>query len=215
MKKYPYPNCVLMIFCKTPVPGQVKTRLIPALSPQQAANLHRELSVRTIDLAITSQLCPVQLWCSPTTQHPFFDFLSRTYPLSMSQQQGVDLGERMHLAFSAALSGFSAAVIIGCDCPSLTSADLAEALTKLAEGKDAVIAAAEDGGYTLIGLKRTCPELFVDMPWGSSEVLTRTLLRLDQYGLDHAQLKSQWDIDTPEDLLRYRNWQANPLTDLT
>ncbi|MGZ4982015.1 MAG: TIGR04282 family arsenosugar biosynthesis glycosyltransferase, partial [Methylobacter sp.] len=69
---YQYPNDVLMIFCKAPVPGQVKTRLMPGLTAAQAAELHIELSTKTLQRATLSNLCPVQLWCTPSIDHIFF-----------------------------------------------------------------------------------------------------------------------------------------------
>jgi len=63
---------------------------------------------------------------------------------------------------------------MGCDCPSLTSQDLEEALTALQQGDDVVLAPAEDGGYVLIGMIQTHPELFTNMPWGTPYVLEQT-----------------------------------------
>ena len=62
---YLYPDAVLLIFCKAPIAGQVKTRLIPTLTAEQAAQLHIELSLSTLQRAIQQPLCPVQLWCTP------------------------------------------------------------------------------------------------------------------------------------------------------
>lgn len=199
-----YPDCVLMIFCKAPVPGQVKTRLMPDLTADQAADLHRELGIRTLELATSGQLCPVQLWCAPDTGHPFFTAAAADYPVSLKQQQGRDLGERMQNAFDSALTDYSGALLVGCDCPSLTKTDLEDALIALAVN-DVVLSPAEDGGYVLIGLKRPCPELFAGMAWGTSDILTQTRNRIGRNRLRYHELKEQWDLDTPEDLLRYRN----------
>jgi hypothetical protein len=200
---YKYPNAVLMIFCKAPVPGQVKTRLIPELTAEQAAELHIELSTKTLQRATQSNLCPVQLWCSPTTDHDFFTESEAAYPLLLKQQQGADLGERMHHAFCSALAEYSHALLMGCDCPSLTGQDLEEALTTLNQENEVVIAPAEDGGYVLIGLNRPHPELFDNMPWGTERVLAQTRSRIERYKLRHHELNEQWDLDTPEDLERY------------
>ena len=201
---YKYPNAVLMIFCKAPIPGQVKTRLIPKLTAEQAAELHIELSIKTLQRATLSNLCPVQLWCSPTTDHAFFTASAATYPLTLQQQQGVDLGERMHHAFCSALADYSHALLMGCDCPSLTEQDLEQALTALNQESEVVLAPAEDGGYVLVGLNRPHPELFDNMPWGTARVLDRTRNRIEHYKLRRHELIEQWDLDTPEDLERYR-----------
>lgn len=201
---YKYPNAVLMIFCKAPVPGQVKTRLIPELTAEQAAELHIDLSIKTLQRATLSNLCPVELWCAPTIEHVFFAESAATYPLILKQQQGADLGERMHHAFRTALATYSHALLMGCDCPSLTEQDLEEALTALNPENEVVLAPAEDGGYVLIGLSRPHPELFGNMLWGTARVLDETRRRIEHCKLRHHELKRQWDLDTPQDLKRYR-----------
>jgi rSAM/selenodomain-associated transferase 1 len=201
---YQYPNAVLMIFCKAPIPGQVKTRLIPELTAEQAAELHVELSIRTLQRAVQSNLCPVQLWCTPTTEHDFFTESEAAYPIVLKQQQGADLGERMHQAFCSALADYSHALLMGCDCPSLTEQDLEQALVALDQQNEVVLAPAQDGGYVLIGLSKPHSELFDNMPWGTSRVLELTRNRIERYQLRHYELSEQWDVDTPQDLERYR-----------
>lgn len=201
---YKYPNAVLMVFCKAPIPGQVKTRLIPELTPEQAAELHIELSIKTLQRATHSNLCPVQLWCTPTTDHVFFTASKAAYPVVLKQQQGADLGVRMHHAFCSALADYSQALLMGCDCPSLTEQDLEQALTALNQDNEVVLAPAEDGGYVMIGLNRPHPELFDNMPWGTERVLDETRNHIERYKLRHHELRKQWDLDTPKDLERYR-----------
>jgi rSAM/selenodomain-associated transferase 1 len=194
----------MMIFCKAPIPGQVKTRMMPELTAEQAAELHIELSTHTLQRATRNNLCPVQLWCSPATVHAFFTASAETYPIALRQQQGADLGERMHRAFCSALTDYDHALLIGCDCPSLTEQDLEQALAALIQDNDVVLAPAEDGGYVLIGLNSPHPELFADMPWGTSQVLHQTRNRIEHFNLRCHALNKQWDVDTTEDLTRYR-----------
>ena len=201
---YKYPDAVLMIFCKAPVAGQVKTRLTTELTAEQAVQVHIELTQRTLLLATQSHLCPVQLWCTPSTDHAFFTASAQNYHVTLQQQQGVDLGERMNNAFCTALNTCSRALIVGCDCPSITEQDLEEALTALNHENCCVLAPAEDGGYVLIGLNQPHPELFDNMPWGTGLVLEHTRTRIKQYNLRYQELKQQWDLDTPEDMARYR-----------
>jgi len=201
---YKYPDAVLMVFCKAPIAGQVKTRLTTELTTEKARQVHIELTQRTLQLSTQSDLCPVQLWCTPSIDHPFFAASAQTYQVMLQQQQGGDLGERMNNAFCLALKKYSRALLIGCDCPSLTSQDLEEALTALNQKKSCVLAPAEDGGYVLIGLNHPHPELFAHMPWGTERVLEQTRARLKQFNLHYHALRQQWDIDTPGDLARYR-----------
>lgn len=200
---YYYPDSVLMVFCKAPIPGQVKTRLMPALTAAEACAVHIELSLRTLTLASQAHLCPVQLWCSPTTDHEFFKRAVTDFGVSLHQQQGNGLGERMHHAFCTSLKQYPQALLIGCDCVSLTEDDLAEALQCL-QNTQVVLAPAEDGGYPLIGLQQPQPGMFTDMPWGTAEVLAKTRCRIQQLGLSHHELKQQWDVDCFADLTKYR-----------
>ncbi|PPC91398.1 MAG: hypothetical protein CTY34_03885 [Methylobacter sp.] len=201
---FTHPNAVLMVFCKAPVPGQVKTRLIGELTPEQAAQVHIELTTRTLQLACDSALCPVELWCAPSVQHDFFTGAAARYNVSLYPQQGAGLGERLQHAFSSALSRYDHALALGCDCPSLTAHDLTSALQGLAERNDCVLAPAEDGGYVLIGLSRTHQELFSDIAWGTGIVLEQTRAAIKRLGLTCHELATQWDLDTPKELARYR-----------
>jgi len=200
---YKYPDAVIIVFCKAPIPNQVKTRLFPVLSPEQACDIHIELSLKTLQLTTQAKLCPVQLWCAPTIEHDFFSDAANIYPVTLWQQQGNDLGERMLYAFCTALKTHTRALLIGCDCPSLTHPDLEEALTTLQQGSDVVLAPAEDGGYVLIGMTQTHSALFTNMSWGTAQVLEQTRAQIKALGLRHHELKPQWDIDTPVDLARY------------
>lgn len=200
-----YPETVLLIFCKAPVAGQVKTRLIPALTAEQAAQLHIELSLNTLQRATQQPLCPVQLWCTPSINHEFFSSAAHQYPITLHQQQGEDLGARMNHALCTALKEYKRAILLGCDCPSLTPQDLAAAITALNTQTAAVLAPAEDGGYVLIGLNRPHPELFTNMAWGNPQLMTATRARCQQHQIAYAELTTQWDVDTPIDLARYRN----------
>lgn len=199
-----FPEASLLIFAKAPEPGMVKTRLIPAIGAEQAARLHSRLLFETLELSHRQRLCRVQLWCSPSTEHPDFNRALYRFPISLNTQIGMDLGDRMERAIATNLKRFGAVVLIGCDCPSLTRQDLIDTLSALRQGNDLVLGPAADGGYVLIGMKRSLPGLFQNMPWGTAEVLSETRSRIDRLGLRCFETRLQWDIDRPEDLARYR-----------
>jgi rSAM/selenodomain-associated transferase 1 len=211
---YVHSDGVMLIFSKAPVPGYVKTRLIPLLSAEQAAELHKRLTRFTIERALSGHRCPVQLWCTPDTQHPFFRQCNDAYPLTLHQQQGGGLGERMHHAFCEALKNYRYAVLTGCDCPSLQSEDLNKALAALQDGCDCVIAPAADGGYVLIGLN--CPQasLFEQMPWGSEKILELTRNKAVSLSLRFNEFSVQWDVDVPGDLKKLRSLHGELLNGL-
>ncbi|MGZ4960326.1 MAG: TIGR04282 family arsenosugar biosynthesis glycosyltransferase [Methylomonas sp.] len=200
---YLFPDSVLLIFCKAPVAGLVKTRLQPALTAEQSVEVHRELVSMTLAMASRQPLCAVKLYCAPDPDHAFFGQCRRNYPLTLATQRGNDLGERMLNAFSEALACYRHAILIGCDCPSLTVDDLSETLTALQVGYDAVFGPAEDGGYVLVGLNAPQPALFTGMTWGNQAVMAQTRRRAADASLKIYELTQQWDVDTAEDWARF------------
>jgi rSAM/selenodomain-associated transferase 2/rSAM/selenodomain-associated transferase 1 len=120
--------------------------------------------------------------------------------LSYCPQGSGDLGVRMARAFSAAFSqGVDRMAIVGTDCPGIT-AETSRTALDLLEQFDLVIGPAHDGGYYLIGLRQTQPQLFSDIPWGTSRVLAKTLDIADKLNLRVVNLEPMHDVDRPEDL---------------
>jgi rSAM/selenodomain-associated transferase 1 len=195
---------VLIVFAKNPVPGRVKTRLIPELGEEGAAALYRELMERTLQTAAGSGLKHVELHCTPSIADPVFQDFRERFNLSLHLQQGRDLGERMHHAFSQVLFNNGAAVLIGCDCPGLKPEDLDTAREKLNDDVDVVLGPASDGGYYLIGLKEEQPSLFENMEWGGAYVLDKTRERIKERNLSCFELPTYTDIDRPGDIVEYQ-----------
>jgi hypothetical protein len=184
---------MIIVFAKAPLPGQAKTRLIPALGAWRAARLHAQLTRQAVRTALAADCGPVEI--HGTARHTFFSALGIPFRL----QRGRDLGERMYRA----LSRNPGAILIGSDCPELTSADLRRAARLLRGGYDAVLAPAEDGGYALIALRRVSTDIFRNIPWGSASVYDETVKRLRPYRW--RALRTLWDVDRPEDLARLRS----------
>ncbi len=196
-----FPDARILIFAKSPEPGLVKTRLIPVLGPQGAAELHARLLAHTLARLAPARLAPVELWCSPDTGRAPFPELAHRYPVRLRRQRGADLGARMLDAAASALRGSKAAIVVGTDCPPLDGPYVERALNLLAS-RDAVLGPAQDGGYVLLGLKRAAPELFSNIPWGTNRVAAITRDRLESLRWDWAELLALWDLDRPEDLKR-------------
>lgn len=197
----------LLVFAKAPTPGKVKTRLVPPLSMEDAAALHRELILRTLRTATACQrISAVELWCAPDAGDPFFLHCSAVFSIPLRVQQGNDLGTRMHHAIAATLEqGALFALLIGTDCPPLTPAYLDDAASALMTmDADVILAPAEDGGYALVGMQRAQLPLFADMEWGNENVLEATRARIKHLGLAGKELPTMWDLDRPQDLARYR-----------
>lgn len=190
---------ILQIFSKPPRPGQVKQRLIPALGEAGATALYQKLLEHTLATACASGFAAVDLWCTDSTDVAIRRLIAG-YPVRMQQQHGQDLGQRMANALSQALAREQFAVLIGCDCPALTSNDLRRAAGWLRSGADAVLGPAMDGGYYLIALRRPILGLFTDIAWGTDRVLDETRARLRAAGVSWHELPQYTDIDRPEDL---------------
>jgi hypothetical protein len=203
MSAAPRPSrTAVLVFAKAPEPGRVKTRLVPALGEGPAAVLAARLARRTVAEVTRAGLTSVTLCATPDTRHPFFELLQRHHGITLAEQGGGDLGARMHRALAAALCGHDAAILVGTDIPGLSAADLVRAAACLEDGADAVLGPAEDGGYWLIGLRRSHADLFEDMPWGGGAVLAETLRRMGELGLRAACVAERWDVDRPDDLER-------------
>jgi len=190
----------LVIFCKAPIPGEVKSRLIASEGIAAATGIHEELATRLILECLASALpleVSIELWCSPTTDHEFYD----QFVVPRFLQQGADLGERMLNAFE---HFETATLLIGTDCPNLTPEYIRSSFDQLAI-YDAVLGPAEDGGYGLIGLRGPEPSVFKDIPWSTDQVCSETCRRMDELELNWALLPQLWDVDRPEDVKRWRN----------
>lgn len=192
----------VVVFAKAPQPGAAKTRLIPTLGAEGAAALQARLTKRTLATARAFAPGHVELCCTPDTSDPFLQFCGARYGATLTVQVGVDLGRRMQNAFERVLAAGAHAILIGTDCPALTIAHLRDARRALADGADAVLAPAEDGGYALIALTRCDAWLFDGIAWGGATVMDATRARLADLGWRAHELETLWDVDRPEDYQR-------------
>ena len=202
-------STALIIFAKAPVPGQAKTRLIPALGAEGAARLADRLLAHTLQQALALPVEHLELCVSPNEQHPAFERASAAAPerLNITMQGEGDLGQRMHRALSRVLSQHTRALLIGTDAPALDTALLGQAVQALAQ-HPAVFVPALDGGYALVGLIRPAPALFQDMAWSTAQVMQDTRSRARQLGLSWIELPPVADIDEPGDLIHLpEGWQ--------
>ena len=174
----------VIVFARAPVPGRVKTRLVPLLGKRGAAHLQARMLAKTLRTTRSAGFEPVLLF-------------------SDSQGAG-DLGERMHRAFSRFLKKHESAMLIGSDCPALKASDLRAAARALKGGASAVLSPCEDGGYALIGLRRNSRRIFAGIDWGTPEVLAQTRARLKRLRWRWKELRTVWDVDRPEDVARLR-----------
>lgn len=195
----------LIVFTRFPEPGQSKTRLIPALGAAGAAELHRQMVEHTLSWAKALQdRLPLSIEIRYTGRplEPFRRWLGPNF-LYSEQGEG-DLGQRMLRSFEDAFRmKVRKVLLIGTDVPDL-SADLVEGALVLLNSSDLVLGPADDGGYYLIGLRRTIPQLFQEIPWGTEGVLPKTRQIAQAAKLSISLLPSLADVDRPEDLPIWR-----------
>ena len=194
-----------MVFARAPVAGATKTRLIPTLGAAGAAQLHARLVERAVATARAAAPHHLALWCAPGTGDPCLQRVAARYDAELHAQLGIDLGARMAHAFAITLTGSTAVVCIGADCPALRPQHLLDAVNALRLGSDAVFVPAEDGGYVLVGLARHDPRLFEDISWGGAMVMAQTRARLRDLQWRWTELAPLWDVDRPEDAMRLRH----------
>ncbi len=198
-------HAALVIFAKAPIPGQVKTRLCPPLTPDEAATLHGSFVLDTLErtkLATTTLKLPFDryLACAPSSSHVFFKIMEERQGVKTIDQVGDDLGARMNQVCESMFArGYSRVVMIGTDVPTVPLNHFAQAQDQL-EHHDLVLGPALDGGYYLIGLKRKTPELFTGIPWSTNQVLKLTQDKAATMGLKTALLELWRDVDTIADL---------------
>ena len=194
----------LLIFTKEPVLGEVKTRLQPNYSPEQSLKLHNKLVSNTLTSVCNTTNFDIELCCTPNRNSLFFLNCENSFPVTLGDQLGADLGERMAFAFSVALQTYEKVIIIGTDCPDINEDYISQAIRSL-DDVDAVIGPAADGGYVLLGLRKFSLELFTNISWSSDKVLAQTQKVLNDLSWSHEELGIMHDLDRPEDLLRYKD----------
>ncbi|NOT23275.1 MAG: glycosyltransferase [Nitrospiraceae bacterium] len=199
------PHTAFVIFAKAPIPGEVKTRLCPPLTPDEAATLHGSFVLDMLErstTAVTKLKLPLDryLACAPSSALVFFKIMEERQHVKLIDQVGDDLGARMLHTFETLFArGYSQVLIVGTDVPTLPLDHYKQALAFL-ETNDLVVGPALDGGYYLIGLKRMVPELFVGIPWSTEKVLETTRGKATTLGLKTALLPPWRDVDTIADL---------------
>ena len=189
----------VVIFAKAPLAGLAKTRLIPALGMAGSAALAARLLQHALLQAVEADLGPVELCAAPTARHPIWDRLAIPEGVARSEQGDGDLGRRLARAAQRIVGGGERLLLMGTDCPALTSVRLRLAAAALGE-HDASLIPATDGGYALLGLRRFHADLFTAMPWSTAEVAQLTRQRIAALGWSLAELSPLHDIDEPQDL---------------
>ncbi|WP_317931211.1 TIGR04282 family arsenosugar biosynthesis glycosyltransferase [Halioxenophilus sp. WMMB6] len=185
----------VIIFAKQPKPGFAKTRLIPALGAERAAQLAERLLQRTVAEASQLGLGRVHFCYTPA------DWLyAAAYPwpevFEFCEQGEGDLGERMARACARAQRPV---LVMGTDCPAL-SAELLREMASSLQDYDACMIPALDGGYVALAMREYRPAIFENITWSTARVAEQTRQRMRELDWRWLELPPLADIDTAEDL---------------
>jgi rSAM/selenodomain-associated transferase 1 len=186
----------ICVFAKPPVPGNAKTRLVPAVGSAVAAEVARALLDDVVSAA--RQVDGARVIISTT------EMFQAEEPLPMWLQPPGDLGFRLEKTLQRALERADCALAVGADTPGLTTLMLSQAAERLRQ-KDAVLGPTDDGGYYMVGLRR-CPDgLFHKIRWSAPETLRDTLDQFARFNVEYTTAPKWFDLDTPDDLQRVRS----------
>ncbi len=185
----------LIIFVKNMVCGKVKTRLAATVGHEKAIEIYKELLHYTNSVTQQLDCDKIVFYSDEILQNDNWSNVSEK-----QVQQGFDLGERMLNAFAYCFTkSCQKVIIIGTDCPELTTKILHNAFDQL-ENYDVIIGPAADGGYYLLGMKQVHEHLFNNMAWSTKNVLRETIHRCGKNNLTHALLPTLHDVDNEYDL---------------
>ncbi len=191
---------LLIVFAKNPIRGTVKTRLAKSVGDEKALEVYLELLDITKKVLLKTS-ADKEVWMSKNIDE---NDLWNDPGIVKRIQSGDDLGDRMSNAFKYAINekGYNKVVVIGSDCPEITSEIINSAFTSL-DKKEVVFGPASDGGYYLIGMNNYHPELFTGIKWSTSAVLDSSVQKLKEEGTSFSLLKELSDVDTYEDWERF------------
>jgi hypothetical protein len=186
------PANLIILFAKEPVVGQVKTRLIPAITPEFAAELHTAFVRDMIDRFRAFEGTDFELHTDRTSDA----FI--TPAVTRKLQTSGNLGLKMiHALQVGSDSGYERVMIIGSDAPTLPAAHVS---ALFAADADIAFGPAEDGGFYAISARRVHPAMFNGVVWSQPDTLLRSIEAVRQCGLSVALGPRWFDVDAPEDL---------------
>jgi rSAM/selenodomain-associated transferase 1 len=186
----------LVIFVKNARRGHVKTRLASSLGEDKALAIYLALCerVRNVCLGFSGKCYVYYSEYIPSEPDLWFD----DFFIKRKQDPVIDLGLRMKAAFNELLPVHSSVILIGTDIPHLTTNILEESILLL-KNTDVILGPSDDGGYYLIGIKKTNDYLFQNMTWSIDTVLSESIQRIGKKNKTYNLLKTLPDIDTAED----------------
>jgi rSAM/selenodomain-associated transferase 1 len=197
--------CALAVMTKAPRPGQVKTRLVPPLTPDEAAQLN-VCFLRDTAAAISASTGTfargVAVYTPVGSESDYSDILPGDFALL--PQRGDEFGQRlMHAGEDLFRIGFSSICLIDSDSPTVAAEVYADAAKLLSlDGDRVVLGPSDDGGYYLIALKQLHRSMFEKIDWSTERVLEQTIARASEFNLPVELLPPGYDVDDRTTLRR-------------
>jgi rSAM/selenodomain-associated transferase 1 len=227
--------CALAVMTKAPQAGRVKTRLVPPLTPEEAAELNKCFlrdtagatssacsggprqpnadGTQLLPGAQSSPQCgPVAVYTPVGAESAYTDVLPADF--SLLSQRGDEFGERLFFAVEDLFKcGFDLLCLIDSDSPTVPAENFEQAVELLGASEDCVVLGpSDDGGYYLIGVKKPHRHLFEQIDWSTERVLNQTMQRATEIGIEVKLLPTGYDVDDDASLRRLCN---ELLTDTT
>ena len=220
--------CALAVMTKAPQAGRVKTRLVPPLTPEEAAELNK-CFLRDTTAAISdacrrrpagdaskmqfeqtgashskaaTAACGIAVYTPIGAESAYTDILASAF--SLLPQRGDKFGERLYFAVEDLFKcGFESVCLIDSDSPTVPAENFKQAVEQLSTSEDRVVLGpSDDGGYYLIGVKKPHRRLFEQIDWSTDRVLHQTMQRATEIGLEVKLLPTGYDVDDGASLRR-------------
>src|SRR5213595_2624530 len=198
--------CALAVMTKVPQAGHVKTRLVPPLTPSEAAELNkcflRDTAASISSAACDNNACAIAVYTPVGCEAAYTDILAVDFKLL--PQRGETFGERLYFAaVDLFRCGFESVCLIDSDSPTVPAENFAQAVKLLRRlGDRIVLGPCDDGGYYLIGIKKPHQEIFERIDWSTERVLAQTKQRARELGLEVKLLPAGYDVDDEANLRR-------------
>ena len=205
-------GCAIAVMAKAPLPGAVKTRLVPPLRSDEAAALGASFLrdvTENVALAAREEAIHGYVAYAPSGSERLFDgMLASRTRLVLADGAGISAPRvhgfgrcLLHAAEALFARGHDAVCLLNSDSPTLPTRLIARAASALnAPGERVVLGPAADGGYYLIGLKQFHRRLFEEIDWSTERVYEQTVARAGEIRLAVASLPEWYDVDDEETL---------------
>jgi rSAM/selenodomain-associated transferase 1 len=207
--------CALAVMTKAPQAGRVKTRLVPPLTPEEAAELNKcflrdtaaaissACSRRPVgDEGKTARSSPIAVYTPVGAESAYTGVLPSDF--SLLPQRGDEFGERLFFAVEDLFKcGFDSLCLIDSDSPTVPAENFEQAVELLSTSEDCVVLGpSDDGGYYLVGMKKPHRHLFEQIDWSTERVLNQTMQRATEIGIEVKLLPIGYDVDDDASLRR-------------